>query len=259
MNVGSVGCSGCSSSSIGGRLAGKLALVTGGSGGLGGDICKEFAKEGADIVIGYRSDLAGAEETAAACRASGATVTVVQADIGDESSVAAMFAQGSSGHAGRAINIVVAVGGLGISAPFQDSTLEQFRSVIDTNLVGSYLTMRHGATAMIEAKAGGKIITVSSVHGLGASHRNGIYSATKAGIIALTKSAAYDLAKFDIQVNCIAPGAVPVPKDPPPPADSALHQAWVDLTPVVRDGSPWGVPSDVSRAAVCKSCNRRVI
>ena len=80
--------------------------------------------------------------------------------------------------------------------------------------------MRHGATAMIEAKAGGKIITVSSVHGLGASHRNGIYSATKAGIIALTKSAAYDLAKFDIQVNCIAPGAVPVPKDPPPPADS---------------------------------------
>lgn len=156
------------------------------------------------------------------------------ADIGDEESVAAMFRSAAQSFPGRAVDIVVAVGGLGISAPFQDSTLEQFESVINTNLIGSYLTMRHAAQSMvrpfplrghpspmhraavtprptvntdrgmrvgstlqqIESGKGGKIITVSSIHGLGASHRNGMYSATKAGIIALTKSAAYDLVRL---------------------------------------------------------------
>ena len=79
--------------------------VTGGSGGLGGDICKEYAREGADVVIGYRSDLAGAEETAAECRASGAAAAVVQADIGDEASVATMFQAAAAAFPGRSVEV----------------------------------------------------------------------------------------------------------------------------------------------------------
>jgi NAD(P)-dependent dehydrogenase (short-subunit alcohol dehydrogenase family) len=225
------------------QLENRVALVTGASGGLGAGICEAFAREGADCMVAYRSDPAEAERTAAKVRAAGRRAETVAADIGDEASVLAMLAAVERTF-GR-LDILVANAGLGSGGHLLETKLADFERVIRTNLIGTYLTVRHGAPLMVRQRRG-KIITVSSIHGLGGTHHCSLYEATKAGIINFTRGAAFDLAEHNIQVNCIAPGAVPVPKDPPPPEDSEMYRAWMRYTPLGR----FGTPEDVAGVAV---------
>jgi NAD(P)-dependent dehydrogenase (short-subunit alcohol dehydrogenase family) len=164
-------------------------------------------------------------------------------DVGDEQEVKSMFAD-SERELGD-IGIVVANAGMGAQKPLLETSVSDFEDMIRTNLIGTYLTVRYGAEPMALRRRG-KIVTISSVHGLGGTHHASLYAATKAGIINFTRGAAFDLAEHNIQVNCIAPGAVPVPKDPPPAEGSELHAAWMRYTPLGR----FGTPSDVARAAV---------
>ncbi len=225
------------------RLKDKVALVTGASGGLGAGICEAFANEGADCVVVYRSDQAEAEKTASKVKHFGRRAEVLRADVSDENQVKQLF-ESTQDSFGR-LDVLVANAGIGVSRPLLDSTLGDFERVIRTNLIGTYLTVREGAKLMTKRKAG-KIITMSSVHGLGGTHQGSLYEATKAGIINFTRGAAFDLSEWNIQINCIAPGAVPVPKDPPPSPDSALYKAWMQYTPLGRFGTPY----DVARTAV---------
>jgi len=225
------------------QLKDQVAVVTGASGGLGAGICEAFAREGADCVVGYHSDPAGADRTAAKVREIGRRGLAVKVDVGNETSVRDMFAA-TEREFGR-LDIVVANAGLGKGKPLLDTTVEEFESMIRTNLIGTYLTVREGAARMVPQRRG-KVITVSSVHGLGGTHYCSLYEATKAGIINFTRGAAFDLSEFNIQVNCIAPGAVPVPKDPPPPEGSDLYRAWMLYTPLGR----FGTPQDVAGVAV---------
>lgn len=225
------------------RLKDKVAVVTGASGGLGAGICEAFAAEGADCVVIYRSDRVEAEKTAAKVAGLGRRAEIVRTDVSDEAQVKKLFAT-THDLFGR-LDILVANAGIGISRPLLDSTLDDFERVIRTNLIGTYLTVREGARLMAR-QGGGKIVTMSSVHGLGGTHQGSLYEATKAGIINFTRGAAFDLSEWNIQINCIAPGAVPVPKDPPPAADSALYKAWMQYTPLGR----FGTPHDVARTAV---------
>ena len=225
------------------RLQDKTALVTGASGGLGTGICKAFAQEGADCVVVYRSDPDEAKNTAAMVEGLGRRAVICQADISDESQVRSMIATAIDSFG--QLDIVVANAGLGISRPLMETTLSDFEKLIRVNLMGTYLTVRFGAEPMVKRRQG-KIITISSVHGLGGTHMNCLYAATKAGIINFTRGAAFDLSDFNIQINAIAPGAVPVPKDPPPEDGSVLHEAWMQYTPCSR----WGTPADVAAGAV---------
>ncbi len=225
------------------RLKNKIALVTGGSGGLGAGICAAFAREGADCVVGYHQDRDGAEATAAAVRAQGREALVCQVDTGVEADVRRMIDAALAKFS--RLDIVVANAGLGRCQPLMETTLQDFEALIRVNLIGTYLTVRYGAEPLVQQRAG-KIITLSSIHGLGGSHWVSLYEATKAGVINFTRGAAYDLAEYNIQINAIAPGAVPVPKDPPPPVDSALHAAWMQQTPCRR----FGTPADVAAGAV---------
>ena len=225
------------------RLKDKVALVTGASGGLGSGICEAFAGEGADCLVIYRSDKVQAEETASTVRSLGRRAKVIKADVSNEGDVRKMFEVVRQVF-GR-LDILVANAGVGISKALLDSTLGDFEQMIRTNLIGTYLTVREGAQLMRRQKAG-KIITMSSVHGLGGTHHSSLYDATKAGIINFTRGAAFDLSEYNIQINCIAPGAVPVPKDPPPPIGSARYQAWMQYSPLGR----FGTPHDVARTAV---------
>ena len=225
------------------RLKDKVAVVTGASGGLGSGICEAFASEGADCVVVYRSDQKEADNTASKVTALGRRAKVIQTDVSDESEVKYLF-ETTLHHFGR-LDIVVANAGIGISRPLLDSTLNDFEKVIRTNLIGTYLTVREGARLMV-GQGSGKIVTMSSVHGLGGTHQGSLYQATKAGIINFTRGAAFDLSEWNIQINCIAPGAVPVPKDPPPEASSDLYKAWMRYTPLGR----FGTPNDVARTAV---------
>jgi NAD(P)-dependent dehydrogenase (short-subunit alcohol dehydrogenase family) len=225
------------------QLQDRVALVTGASGGLGAAICEAFAREGADCVVGYRSDAPEAERTAAKVREAGRRALVVGVDVGDETSVREMFAA-TEREFGR-LDVVVANAGLGLGKPLLETTVEEFERMIRTNLIGTYLTVRDGA-ALMAPRQYGKVITVSSVHGLGGTHYCSLYEATKAGIINFTRGAAFDLSEYNIQVNCIAPGAVPVPKDPPPAEGSELYRAWMQYTPLGR----FGTPQDVAGVAV---------
>ncbi len=225
------------------RLENKIALVTGASGGLGGGICRAFAEQGADCVVVYHSKRAAAEATAAVVEAHGRQALLCQADISQEPEVKSMVEQAMDAF-GR-LDIVVANAGLGITKPLMQTSLEDFEKLIRVNLIGTYLTVRHGAEPMLQQRAG-KVITMSSVHGLGGSHWGCLYEATKAGIANFTRGAAFDLAEYNIQINAIAPGAVPVPNDPPPDSDSDLYRAWMKYTPCGR----FGVPADVAAGAV---------
>ena len=225
------------------RLQNKVALVTGASGGLGAGICQAFAREGADIVVAFNSNREEAEATAAAVKSLGQNTLLCQADISNESDVRSLVEK-SLETFGK-LDIVVANAGFGICKPLMETTLADFEGLIRVNLIGTYLTVRYGAAPMVEQKAG-KIITMSSVHGLGGTHWTCLYEATKAGIANFTRGAAFDLAEHNIQVNAIAPGAVPVPNDPPPERDSELHNAWMQYTPCGR----FGTPEDVAAGAV---------
>lgn len=225
------------------RLENKIALVTGASGGLGAGICQAFAGEGADVVVAYHSNRDTAEQTAAEVEQLGRKALIVKADTSSESDVKAMVQKSveTFGH----LDIVVANAGLGMFKHLMETTVEDFEKLVRVNLIGTYLTVRHGAEPMLARKSG-KIITMSSVHGIGATHWGSLYEATKAGIANFTRGAAFDLANYNIQVNSIAPGAVPVPNDSPPEKGSPLYEAWIQYTPLGR----FGKPEDIAAGAV---------
>jgi 3-oxoacyl-[acyl-carrier protein] reductase len=225
------------------RLREKVAVVTGASGGLGGGICGAFAREGADCLVAYYKNREGAEATAAAVCELGRRAEIFQVDVADEGQVRAMI-QAALDAFGR-LDIAVANAGIGVRVPFMQSTPEQFDQVVATNLRGAYLTLRYAAEPMVKA-GGGKLITISSIHGLGGSHLFSLYAATKAGIIGLTRGTAFDLADDNIQVNCVAPGAVPVARDGEFDHNSPTARAWYDHTPMNRMGRL----SDVAAGAV---------
>ena len=226
------------------RLRDKVALVTGASGGLGGAISREFASEGADCVVVYRADVEGAERTAQAIRSLGRRAEVIRAEVSCEAEVEAAVAKAAECF-GR-LDITAAVAGIGGTLkPLLEFDTEEFERVTRVNVVGTYLTVRHAALLMART-GGGKIITMSSIHGVAGTHYAAPYEASKAAIIGFTRGAAFDLAEHGIQINAIAPGAVPVPNDPPPEEGSELHDAWMRYTPLGR----WGTPLDIARAAV---------
>ncbi len=225
------------------RLKDKVALVTGASGGLGAGICQAFAREGANCLVAYHTDREEAEKTAAKVKSFGRKSALVQADVGDEKQVKEMVST-TVEMFGR-IDILVANAGYGLVKPLLETTSADFEGLLRTNLMGTYLSVRYGGEVMAKQEKG-KIITMSSVHGLGGTHYCSLYEATKAGIANFTRGAAFDLSEYNIQVNCIAPGAVPVAKDPPPLKDSPLDRAWMQYTPLGR----FGTPADVAAVAV---------
>ena len=225
------------------RLENKVALVTGASGGLGAGICLAFAREGAHAAINYHTNRDGADETAAAVDKLGRKSLVVHADISKQADVLSMVQQ--TVETFGQLDILVANAGFGSSKHLMETTLDDFEKLIRVNLIGTYLTVRYGAEPMVEQKSG-KIITMSSVHGLGGTHWVCLYEATKAGIANFTRGAAFDLAEHNIQINAIAPGAVPVPNDPPPDEESSMYKAWMQYTPLGR----FGTPADIAAGAV---------
>lgn len=225
------------------RLKDKVAIVTGASGGLGSGICQAFAREGAHCVVAYHSNREMAEQTGEEVKSYDRQAMLCQADTSQETEVMAMVEK-TMDVFGQ-VDIVVANAGIGMCKPLMDTTLDDFEKLVRVNLIGTYLTVRHGAKPMVERKAG-KIITVSSVHGLGGTHWVSLYEATKAGIINFTRGAAFDLGEYNIQINSLAPGAVPVPNDPPPAENSDLYKAWMRYTPLGR----FGTPADIAAGAV---------
>lgn len=189
------------------ELADKVALVTGGSGDIGGAICAALAGAGCDVALTYMGNIDGAHQTAAAVGAHDRRSHVIPLDQRDEASVDAAAAALIE-HFGRC-DILVNNAAWNIGIPF--SELQQldpgtWDRVLETNLRGPYLLSRALAEPLAEHD-GGRIVNIASVGGLNPGSSSIAYSCAKAGLIHLTHCLAVALAP-DISVNCVAPGLV---------------------------------------------------
>jgi 3-oxoacyl-[acyl-carrier protein] reductase len=177
-------------------LEGKVALVTGGSRGIGRAVALELARGGAEVVVGYRT---GREEAEGVARETGGRA--VQADVSDADSARALV------DAAGDLDILVNNAGLtrdGVLARMSD---EDWRTVIDTNLSSVFYTCRAAARGMMRRRAGA-IVNVSSIVGVHGNWGQTNYAASKAGIIGFTKSLARELGSRNVRANVVAPGYV---------------------------------------------------
>lgn len=221
------------------ELDGRIALVTGGSRGIGAAVCAELGAAGAAVVVNYSRDSTGAEAVAAGVTGAGGTAHVAQGDI----STAAGASELVAGVEAEIGPIAILVNNAGITRDNLIMKLdeEDWRSVIDTNLGGAFFTCRAVARPMLKRRAGA-IINMSSVVGVHGNAGQTNYSASKAGLIGLTKSLAKELGTRGIRVNAIAPGYISTELTDALP--EAARAAILESTPLRRLGDP----ADVARA-----------
>jgi len=181
------------------KLPGKVALVTGASGGLGAHFAKTLAAAGADVVIGARRPEAMAQ-VAEAIVASGGKCRAVALDVSDPASIAALDTLVSE------IDILVNNAGIVRDAAALDQSEADWDAVIDTNLKGMFLMSQAVARAMKTRGRGGSIINIASVLGLRQAGGVMPYAVSKSGAIQMTKSLALEWARYGIRVNALAPG-----------------------------------------------------
>ena len=224
-------------------LTGKVAVVTGGNGGIGLGIAMGLAGAGANIVVAARS----VEKTAQALediRALGVEAYGITVDVTQEPAIQRMVTD-TIDHMGR-LDILVNNSGIAVRAQPQDLTAAQWDSVVDVNLRAAFLTSKEVYSHMVNA-GGGKVINVGSMYSLFGSDWGAPYAASKAGLVQLTKSLAVAWAKDNIQVNAVLPGwFVTDLTRGIPEADPDRYDNINRRIPTGR----WGEPSELGAAAV---------
>lgn len=186
------------------RLAGKVAIVTGSSSGIGKAIALKFGKEGAQVIVAARR-IGLCERTVDQIAKEGGEAWAIQTDVADERQVEQLIDQTVKRY-GR-INVLVNNAGMVAGGGLAETTTRAFDEVMNVNLRGTFFCCR-AAFKQMKEQGGGTIINMSSVAGLQAWSGTGVYSASKHGIMALTKSLADEGRPFHIKVSAICPGAV---------------------------------------------------
>lgn len=184
----------------------KVALVTGGSRGIGRAICERLAKDGMDIIFNYNNGEAAAQETIALCKAYGVEAYAVKADVSDSAVCTELVAKAIELGGGQ-LDVLVNNAGITRDGLIIRMSDEDFDAVMDVNLKGAFCMMREASKIMLKKKSG-RIINISSVVGVMGNAGQVNYAASKAGIIGMTKSLARELASRKITVNAIAPGMI---------------------------------------------------
>src|SRR5213593_67088 len=185
------------------RLRGKIALVTGAQQGIGRGIALAFAREGADVAVNYLDDRAAAETVMREVCAAGRRAVLVQADVARPTNAQAMVAQVLSELGG--LDVLVNNAGVYPRVPFLEMRETDWDVVLDVNLKGGFFCAQAAARAMVAAGRRGSIINMASQAIRGAV-RGVHYSASKGGVVAMTRATALELAPHGIRVNAIAPG-----------------------------------------------------
>jgi len=215
------------------KLQGQIALVTGGSRGIGRATALLFAQEGADIAFCHLDDDTRAEATAAEIRALGRRAMHHSADVADIAATKA-FAQQVVDSLGP-IDILFNNAGTNIRKPFEEVTEADFDRILSVHLKGMFFMAQAVYPAMV-ARGRGCIINVASQRGLKGAVNSAPYSAAKAGIIGLTRALSWEAAPRGVRVNAIAPG--PIDTDLTAQMTEAARQAFIDQLPAGRFGRP---------------------
>lgn len=184
----------------------RSVLVTGSSRGIGKAIALRLAKDGFDVVVHCRSRRAEAEAVANEIAALGRTARVLQFDISDRAACEAILLEDVGAHG--CYHGVVLNAGLARDGAFPALTGDDWDQVLHANLDGFYNVLKPLSMPLVQRRAPGRIVTLSSVSGLVGNRGQVNYSAAKGGIIAATKALALELAKREITVNCVAPGLI---------------------------------------------------
>ncbi len=186
------------------KLNGKVAVVTGASKGIGAEIARHLAAEGAAVVVNYSSSKEGADRVVAEITKKDGKAVAVQANVAKEADIRRLFAEAKKAF-GR-IDILVNNAGIYEFAPLENVTAEHFHKQFDLNVLGLILSSQEAVKHF--GPAGGNIINISSVVGTSPLPSASVYSATKAAVDAVTKSLAKELGPKKIRVNSINPGMV---------------------------------------------------
>ena len=225
------------------KLAGKVAVVTGASKGIGASIAEHLAAEGASVVVNYASSKAGADTVVKRITANGGKAIAIQADVSKLEDIQRLFAETKSAY-GK-LDILVNNAGIYEFAPLAGITPEHFHKQFNLNVLGLLLTTQEGVKLMDEN--GGSIINISSIVGPMPVPTGSVYSATKAAVDAITVALAGELGARKIRVNSLNPGMVET---------EGFHGAGLgesDFRKTVESQTPLGriaQPEDIARAAV---------
>ena len=186
------------------KLAGKVAVVTGASKGIGAAIAKHLAAEGASVVVNYASSKTGADKVVAAITDSGGKAVAVQADVSKQADIGKLFSETKRafGH----VDILVNNAGIYEFGPLENVTEEQFHRQFNVNVLGLLLTTQEAVKHF--PTTGGSVVNISSVAGTNPIANASIYSATKGAVDAITKSLARELGPKKIRVNSLNPGMI---------------------------------------------------
>ncbi len=225
------------------KLAGKVAVVTGASKGIGAAIAKHLAEEGASVIVNYASSKEGAERVVREITGRGGKAVAVQADVAKPSDIKRLFAEAQKAF-GR-LDILINNAGIYEFAPLEAVTEEHFHKQFNLNVLGLILSTQEAVKHF--GPEGGSIVNISSIVSTYAPPNASVYSATKAAVDAVTKSLAKELGPRKIRVNSINPGMVETEGcHAAGIADSDMRKQTEATTPLGRIGQP----QDIAPAAV---------
>src|SRR5208282_5421248 len=232
------------------ELEGKVGLVTGGTSGIGRETALLFAKAGAKVVVAGRREPEG-KETIELVRAAGGDGLFVKADVSKAAEVEALI-QKAVERFGR-LDIAFNNAGIeGAWVPIIRQSEEDWDRTIDINLKGVWLCLKYEIRQMLKQGGGGAIVNMGSVTGLVGSGAAAAYSASKHGVIGLTKSASLETAKSGIRINAVCPAVVETPMGDRLFSAPAVHRYVLSCHPIGR----FGRPAEIAEAVVWMCSDR---
>lgn len=228
----------------------RLAIVTGGSSGIGKEICLHLARSGWDVATTFLENSTGARATEAGIQAAGGTALVQACDVGVGRELEAFFADVEAIF-GRAPSLMVNNAGTQRWAPLLELSEDDWDDVLRTNLKGTFLGTQKAAQRMVAAGVRGSVVNIGSGCNKVPFPELVSYTASKGGIELLTRSSAVELGRFGIRVNCVAPGAIEIERtrDESP----GYASTWGRIAPLGRVGQPSDVAHVVEFLASEKS------
>lgn len=222
------------------RLHGKVAVVTGGTSGIGEAVARALARSGAAVAILGRNEEAG-RRLVAEIEAAAGEALFLKADVRSRDEVEAALAEAAG--PGRRIDVLVNCAGVGKGARFLDTSPELLDEMLQVNFVGAFHAAQAAARLMADRRTG-SIVNVASVSGQRGSVGRAAYGASKAALIHLTAVMAVELAEFGVRVNAVSPGPIDTPMASGHPPD--VRAAYVGAIPAARYGRPEEVAEAVA-------------